>query len=741
MNLTEIRRGARPAAPSGVDSAAGFGRAGAGLRMPLIAQYLSIARRRKWIILGAVAGALLISLLVTLLMTPQYTASAVIEIQRESRNFTRVQGVEAEEKNVVDLEFYQTQYGLLRARSLADRVATQQRLQDNAAFFEMFGKGEDWFEGQRLVPGASTREQRIREAGDILLDNLGISPERLSRLVMITFTSPDPAFSKRIVDAWGTHFIRATLERRFETTAHARGFLEERLVQLRARIDQSERSLVEYAAREGIVNLPAATPSLGEPGAATGERSLIADDLATLNRELGRATAERIQHESRLGSAGDTVNEALQNPAITGLRERRAELAAEYARMMVQFEPQYPPARALETQVRQLDRSIAREELRVRSTLRQTFQSSRQREQALEDRVDQLKSGVLDLRRRSIQYNILQRDVDTNRQLYDGLLQRYKEIGIAGGVGVNNISIVDQAELPEDPSSPRILLNILLGLIAGLIAGSGAALALEQIDEGLADPSEIEETLGVPLLGIIPRIATGKPLEELDDRKSMVAEAYMSVQTNLAFSTDHGIPKAIAVTSTRPAEGKSTTSSALATTLARAGRRTLLIDADMRSPSLHHFYNVENKRGLSNYLSGADDLASLIQPTSNDNMFVLSSGPSPPSAAELLSGDRLERLIAEGLKLFEHLVFDAPPIMGLADAPLLGSKVEGTIFVLESHRTKKSMARVAIARLRSANSQILGAVLTKFDAKRAYYGYGYDYGYSYGYGEPAESTT
>jgi capsular exopolysaccharide synthesis family protein len=744
MNTMEFRpKGTILGSPDsdGAPRAQASSRNPGGQNLPILTQYLSILRRRKWVIIGAIVIALLAGFLVNLLMTPQYTASSTLEIQRETRNFTNVEGVEPVESATIDQEFYQTQYGLLEARSLADRVATNLRLFDNVEFFEMFGspRVSQWFEDNRVVAGRSTREQRIRECGNILLLHVRVSPQRLSRLVDINFTSPDPAFSKQIVDTWGALFVEMTLQRRIDATAYARRFLEGRLVQLRSRIEESERLLVDYAGRQRIVNLPATTPLPGEGVSGTSERPLLADDLATINRELARATADRALAESRLGSQGGSVTEALENNAITGLRQRRAELSAEYARLMVQFEPDYPPARAVQTQIQQLDQSITREEARVRNTLRETYRASLARQSDLRQQVDQLKAGLLDLRRRSIQYNIYQREVDTNRELYAALLQRYKEIGVAGGVGVNNISIVDMAELPQKPSSPRILLNMILALLAGLGIGIAAAFALEQIDEGIADPADVEENLNVPLLGTVPRIPDGHPLEALRDRKSALAEAYLSLQTNLSFTTDHGVPRTLAITSTSPGEGKTTTSYALAHSLARAKRRILLIDSDMRSPSIHRTFDEKNVRGLSNYLSGEEDISKLISPTPYANLFIMTAGPQPPSAAELLSSDRLERLIEKVSKDFDHVIIDAPPVMGLADAPLIGSRVEGVVFVLEAHRVKKSTARVALGRLIAANSQIIGVVLSKFDVKRAHYGYGYDYGYGYGYGDTAKA--
>jgi len=701
---------------------------------PMITQVISIVRRRRWVIVGAVAAALMLGLALTLLITPKYTASATLEIQRETGSFVKIDGVEQKD-NVLDQEFYQTQYGLLQSQTLAEKVAADLRLADDPKFFELFGvRTTKMFPNGRARPGAAARAERLRTAGEVLLDNFVVKPERLSRLVAISFTSADRVMSKRVVDAWSADFIKITLDRRFEATSYARNFLETRLAQLRTRIDESQRKLVDYASRESIVNLPAVNAVQGENG-ATPERPLLVDDLTALNDELSKATADRVKAESRLNSRSGETTEALTNDAISTLRQKRAELSADYAKLMAQFEPQYPPALALKSQIDQLDASIGREESRVKNTISQDYTSASRREGDLQKRVGALKTGVLDLRRRSIQYDIFRRDVDTNQQLYDALLQRYKEIGVAGGVGVNNIAIVDQAQLPERPSSPKLVLNMVLALMVGLIVGGAAAFLLEQTDQGITDPGDVEVSLGVPLLGTIPKVEDGHLTEALQDIKSSVSEAYLSLQTNLSFSTDHGVARSLAVTSTRPAEGKSTTTFALARSLARTRRRVVLVDADLRSPSVHHLMDMDNARGLSNYLAGDDELAGLVRNSAFENLAIVTAGPQPPSAPELLSSDRFPRLIQLLLETYDHVIFDAPPVMGLADAPLVASQVEGVVFVLESDATQKSMAQVALDRLQNSNANMLGVVLTKFDAKRAHYGYGYDYGYGYGYGD------
>lgn len=722
--------------PAKIDGVAGGERRLAAEVGPIAIQLLSIFRRRKWLMAGVVSAVLVLGLLITLFMTPKFTATALIEIQRENGSFVKVDGAEQKD-NFVDQEFYQTQYGLLQAQSLAERVATDLRLYDNQEFLDRSGVKLDKFsdDGRAKQP-AAWRAERVRAAGAALLKSFSVSPVRFSRLVEISYTGYDAALSKRVIDTWGRDFIQMTLERRYEATAYARRFLQTRLDQLRARIDTSERQLVGYAAQQGIVNLPATggtTGSLSRPGTpASPERSLVADNLANLNQELTQATADRIRAESRLNSPAGAVSEALDNLAITNLRQKRAELSADYAKLMTQFEPDYPPARALKSQIDQLDGAIGREETRVQRTLRQNYDASRSRERSLQEQVTSLKSGLLDFRRRSIQYDILQREVDTNQQLYDALLQRFKEIGVAGGVGVNNISIVDGAEQPRKPSSPKLLLNMALALVIGFVLAGGLALLLEQIDQGISDPSQVEQELGVPLLGSIPKVESGNPTELVRDRKSALHEAYLSLQTNLNFATDHGFPKTLAVTSAMAAEGKSTTTYALAHSLARSRGRVVLVDADMRSPSVHHLTETSNAHGLSNYLAGDDDLARLIQPVPESALSVIAAGPHPPSAPELLASDRFRKLIERLLETFDHVVFDIPPVMGLADAPLIASAVEGVIFVIEANGTSRGTGRVAVSRLVAAHAHLLGAVLTKFDSRRAFYGYGYDYGYGYG---------
>ncbi|UIP07368.1 polysaccharide biosynthesis tyrosine autokinase [Erythrobacter sp. SDW2] len=403
---------------------------------------------------------------------------------------------------------------------------------------------------------------------------------------------------------------------------------------------------------------------------------------------------------------------------------------------MATFEPAYPAVEQLTSEIAALDKSIAQEEGRVRSVGRESYNEALQREQQLAAQVQALKGQFAGQNQASIQYNIYQREVNTNRQLYDALLQRYKEIGVAG-VGANNISIVDRATVPKHPSSPNLLLYLAVSLLAGLGLAAAYVFLREQLNQSLRDPQDVKRLLGLPTLGVVPALEEERLSEDLNDVKSIVSEAYFSIGTSLSFLTGHGTPRSMLFTSTMPNEGKSTSAVALARVLARTGKRVLLIDADLRNPSAHLFIGDGRAVGLSNYLAGEDDVASLVQPTDVDNLSLLAAGPIPPNPAELLTGPRLAELLQSGNQPFDHYVVDGPPVLGLADSPLIASTVEGVIFTIEANGSRLRAIETAIQRLRDANANVFGAIVTKVDNRNSSYGYGYGdkYGYGYTYGK------
>ncbi len=701
-----------------------------------LTEYFQVLWRRRWIVLAATVLSLLLALFISWTTVPLYRSTLTMEIAREAAKIVDTKSSETM-ASVTGQEFYSTQYGLLKSRSLAEKVVEELRLEQNPTF--MFGyTGDD----AKALAGGDRKAMRAQATGQ-LQRHLTITPLRNSGLVSISFDSPDPSLSQKIADAIAERFIASSLARRFESSAYARRFLEEQIQETRAKLETSERALVDYAGNQRLVNTDVVPPGKDGVGGSPGH-SVAEEEMTGLNQALVGARTDRITAEARFNQAtrrgGLALSESLSDSSISELRKQRAQLQADYQRMSNRLKPDYPSMVALQQQIREIERQLGSQGTAIVSSLRSNYEAARQRENELQARVESLKSHILNERSRSIQMNIFQRDADTNRVLYDALLQRYKEIGIAGGVGTNNVSIVDSATKSGAPIVPRTSFNLLLGLLGGLLAGGLLAFLLEQLDESIVAPHDLERKLGVPMLGSVPRIDDGSvPIDHLDDRKSDIAEAYLSIQTALQFTTDHGAPRTLLITSARASEGKSTTSVATARNLAGRGRRVLLIDGDMRNPSIHKIFGFANTQGYSDLLSGFDDISALVRRGAYEGLAVMTSGPLPPNPAELLTSPRLPEMLKRLGETFDHVVIDGPPVMGLADSPIMAANVEGTVFVVAATETRAKAARIALRRLVDVKAHIVGAVLTKFNAKQV--GYGYSYGYGYNYGDRAKSRT
>jgi uncharacterized protein involved in exopolysaccharide biosynthesis len=455
---------------------------------------LRLAIRWRWVLLGCIGAGAVLGVVVTLITPRQYASTVRLQISRETAQVVNLGSV-SRDVSIGDQEFYQTQYGLLRAQALAERVARDLGVVDDPAFFRMFGKS-DQFERN---PGPAGRAKRNQYAGQILLDLLEVAPIHGSSLVDVQARAPSPALSQRIAELWGQDFIASNLDRRLAPSAYASRFLETRLEQLRGRLQASERRAADYAAAHQIIDLPttgnAPKSAISDASQA---RSLITDDLVALNSARDAATADSIKASSDLAAFDrrpDASEEALKNRALAALRDDRAKAAADYAKLLAQSQannakPDDPQVQAARAQVDTLDAAIKGEESRIRASLEQSDQAATARRQALARQVDGLKASLAELRQQSIQYNLYQRDAQTNRELYDALLQRYKEVGVAGEALSNNVAVVDAARLPDWPSSPRLSVNLLLFTLAGAILGAIVVALLDQFDERAARPDE-----------------------------------------------------------------------------------------------------------------------------------------------------------------------------------------------------------------------------------------------------------
>src|SRR5919108_500059 len=720
-----------PHAEGQVGSYGGFA-PDAGSFAPDLLEYWRILNKRKWLIFGITAACVALGGVRTLMMTPLYSATVRLQIDRnvakivEGGNVTPVEGQ--------DLEFLKTQYELLQSRTMAERVVSTLKLGEDADLLKPGGisilgalKGllssEENPENQE-----SGKADRERAAAEIVVNNRAVRPLPGSRLVDITYSDPRPSRAQKIASAYADAFIASNLDKRFEANAYAKTFLEDQIRQLKLRLEDSEKVMLDFAEQQQIV--------------VVSEKSSMAEyNLGSANAALGSLVSERIKNE-QLWKQVETANainlpQLLSNSAVDGLRAKRNALATEYEEKLETFKPSYPAMVQINNKIKEIDRQLGAEVNAIRESLKAAYDSSLSQEAEMKKKIEDLKMEVLDLQKRSIQYNILKREADTNRSLYDGLLQRYKEVDVAGGAGANNVFVVDRAELPKFPSSPKLSLNLLLSFALGLGAGLGAAYVLERLDDTVRSAEEIERITGLATLGVIPKIGGDNAVEdEFADPRSALCEAYRSLCTSLQFATENGLPKTLLVTSSGPSEGKSLTALAMARHFATMGLKVLVIDADLRKPSLHSKLGIDNATGLSNYLTGACSPPDAFQRTTTPNLAFMASGPLPPNAADLLGSSRLLSLLSVGQEVFDFIVIDGPPVMGLADAPLLSSAATATVFVVGAGQARSGLVRGALKRLQLARAPLIGTVLTKFDAKDAGYGYGYgyDYGYGYGYG-------
>jgi uncharacterized protein involved in exopolysaccharide biosynthesis len=447
---------------------------------------LRLAVRWRWILLGGVAAGAVVGVVATVFMTREYASTLRLQISRETAQVVNLGSV-ARDVSIGDQEFYQTQYGLMRAQVLAERVARDIGLVDDAAFFKLFHKSDEF----AANPGPSGRAKRNEIAGHVLLDHVEVAPIHGSSLVDIQAQTPSPTLSQKLAETWGEDFVAGNLERRLQPSTYAAQFLETRLAQLRDRLEVSERRAADYAAANGIVDLPmtGATPKSSIVDNSQ-VRTLITDDLVSLNAARDAAVADSIKTGSDLAAFDkqpDASEDALKNRAIAALRADRAVAAADDATLVAQS-PDAPAARAARAKVDTLDTAIHNEENRIRASLQQTFQAASARQKALTQQVNGLKASLAEVRRHAIQYNIYQRDADTNRELYNALLQRYKEVGVAGASESNNAAVVDAARVPERPSSPHLSVNLALFTLAGAILGALLALVLDPFREEAAEP-------------------------------------------------------------------------------------------------------------------------------------------------------------------------------------------------------------------------------------------------------------
>jgi succinoglycan biosynthesis transport protein ExoP len=733
--------------------------------------YWRVIMGRRWLILAVLSTVVLTTAIYTFKQTPVYRAVATIQIDRENPNILSFKDVYQVETSTDDT--LRTQFEVLKSRSLARRVIEDLALDKEAEFAEK----EPGLVGslvksirESLVPKATAEERdRLRPLIDTYLQRLQVSPVRQARLVNVSFDSNDPELATRIVNSHSRHFIAQNLQFKVEATQEASTFLEQNLGTLRGTLEKSEDRLQQYSRENQIL--------FTEEG-----KNTATEKLRQLEEEYTRVLGDRIEKESynRLVMSGNTdaLPQLIQNGLIADLTGKLVDLQRQESELAVTFRPEYPLRQRIAGQIAQIQDSIQAEKARVVTMIESQYSVSIERERLLSSELEKQRALVEKINQEIIHYNILKREVDSTRQLHDGLLTRLKEAGISAGLTASNIRIVDRAEIPPFPVSPRKTLNLLLGIAVGLALGVGLAFFQEYADNSIKAPEDVTRHLNLATLGMIPRLESlsGKkgygdtrsayghaygylaegnaPILSSEKPKSMdlvvhenpsslIAEAYRSVRTSLLLSSSGHPPRVVVVTSASPSEGKTTTAVNLAISLTQTGAKVLLIDADMRRPRVHTVFSLERSIGLSAFLAGTSTLKEVIHPTAVPGLMVIPCGVTPPNPGELILSNGFKRMIEAVREYFDYVVLDSPPVGNVSDARILATTADSTILVVKAFATARHHAHDSVAHLTNAHARIAGVVLNDIDVRRRSYSSGYSYYRTYysGYATHSGGTT
>lgn len=705
--------------------------------------YLMILRKHQWFIVSFFLALVTMVSIATFRMQPVYEATTRIEIDRENTNFLPFAGNDPYDI-YQDLEDYiETQSKILVSETLAMQTIKSLNLEEDARF-----GGHPQTPGTLEVAAAKDSAQSAPPALGAFLGGLSVKRVPNSRLLDVTFAASDPRLAAAIVNAHVSNYIEQNFRSRYEATTQASNWLANQLDELKGKVEAAEDARIKYERNNQIWTIDE-------------KQDVTSQKLADVNRELTSAQADRISKEAVYQSAKagnfDAITAVRESSVIQASLKRQVELRDQYTEALNQYGPRFPKVLRLQSQLNEIDELIEKEKKDVANQVEADYQGARQRELLLQQALNQQKSEAASMADKMVQYNILKRDAEANKQLYDGLLQKLKEAGITAGLRSSNIRVVDPALIPTAPSRPNKSRNILLAMLVGLIGGIGLALLREYLDNTVKNPDDVETLSRLPSLAVVPTFISSDDdgrsrLEKLirgskngfQDRvallshsqpQSQISEAFRALRTSLLLSQADRPPQVILVTSALPHEGKTTAAVNIGVTLAQLGDSTLLVDGDLRKPGISRALSITDGKdaGLSTYLAGVTTLdhVAVAHPLIS-NLHAIPTGPIPPNSADLLSSRRLTEMMCELRKRYKFIVIDSPPIMAATDAVILSALVDGVLLVVRSGETPKEAFTRTRDLLNSVKSRVLGVVLNAVDSNSPDYYYSYRY-YPYGY--------
>ncbi|HET7890030.1 MAG TPA: polysaccharide biosynthesis tyrosine autokinase [Candidatus Sulfotelmatobacter sp.] len=706
-------------------------------RETTIRDYWLILTKQRWTIIAFASVVLILTTIATFKTTPIYDAVGRIAINRESADalpFKDNASNPTDEDYTIAME---TQVRILHSDNLAMRVIRKLGLDNNPSFTGVQKPQTPAGELPTTSPSIDTREET--KLIDTFRNGLKVATVSNTRLIEIHYLNSNPRLAADIVNGIVSSYIEQNYQTKFESAMQTSDWLSRQLADLKLKVETSQEKLIRFQREKGIVGIDE-------------KQNLTTSKLDELSRELTATEADRIQKEANyeLAATGNPELMARSPSEMLGhLRERESTLKQEYALLKTQFGANYPKVVEIKNQLDQLDGDINAEVKRMATQIKNEYLAAQQRENMVLARMEEQKREANELNQNAIEFNILKRDVDANRQLYEGLLQKLKEASLEAGLHSNNIRMVDSARVPLAPTSPDIPRNLGIGFILGLCGGVGLAFLLESLDNTVRTPEQAELASGLPALGVVPQFLRADTSRSQPGKLSLAngdnaagraeliaqlrpnseaAECYRSLRTSILLSALDSPPKVLLVTSPLPQEGKTTTSVNCAIVLAQRGSRVLLVDADLRRPGVHRAFGFDRKSGLSTVLTGSTPIESVLRTYPEvPNLSILPAGPPPPHPAELLDASKMRSLIAQWRNEYDHVIIDTPPALSVTDPVLLSVEADSIILVIRSGKTTKDALRRAGELLWQVNARVMGIVVNGIDLgspDHYYYYYG-----------------
>lgn len=712
--------------------------------------YIDVLLRRKWIVIGALFLTFLSVLIFSLAARKQYMATGTLEVSAESQKLTKFEDVVNE--SVRSQEFVATQVALLKSQTLAERVAQVLNLKENPIFTGDAEKKDDkpgmmaqfktalrafFQKDSEARPDSQLLAESMEEKKvvNFFVNNLTITPRRDSMIVDVSFISPSRQLSQDAVNHLMSEFIKWKMDQKGTSSETAREYLMQQIDRAKINLEDSEEKQNKFARKAGIVSMDSRLNS-------------VLRQLEDINAALGQAESEFIAKETLYLQAKqdgpESLPQVLSSTLINDLKTEYAKNRSEYEQLTQIFHEDYPDVKTVKARMASIESRISAESQKIFNAIEYDYKTAKTKFESLRLDMEKKKQLALDLNERATQYTIMTREVETNKAIYQSLLERAKEIESMAGISPSNIQIVDRAALPIFPAKPNVPRNLMLAIVLGLMGGIGIAFTMEYFADTITNPEQISDRFQIPILGVLPLEAPSNdyPVERIFTRnpQSSMSEALRTLRVSIQLSGSSANSRCIAVTSTAPGEGKTTVSANLAQAFAGAGEKVLLIDADLRKPRLHKIFQAASAandgRGLSSFLAGVVN-DGFVAKTSVANLSLIPSGPIPPNPVELLASNRFFQLITKAGEDYDRIIIDAPPHLGFADVLVLSRKVGGVVLVSGIGETTRDGIRHFKKSILNVQGTILGCIVNKINLSqrygyRSYYRYYKAYNYEYG---------